>query len=240
MSELRERGWMMLPVRYPDPLGTLEWFKSAPSHSGANYDEGGRPAGPGDQFTCYHPHTVLMAGALDVFNDDLVLDIVKEWLGREPVLYSVNAWWSHVAETPSKPNVQYFHRDTDDRRFLALFTYLTDVSDGDGAQQIVEGSHDLPFPYTMGEAFSDYCEKNYKPTTIIGPPGTMFITNPRSIHRGLVPKKRPRLMMWARYGYGSNSNSIDRFCRPLPASLIGAVPTPRLRHVNQLIVDYKA
>ena len=42
------------------------------------------------------------------------------------------------------PNVQYFDRDDDDWRFVTLFTYVTDVGDGEGPHQIIPYSHTLP------------------------------------------------------------------------------------------------
>lgn len=249
LATLRARSWVMLPRRFPRPAVARRWLQACPALAGANAEEGGASVrlseltGP---FACYHPHDILRApGVMRAFNSQSVLDLVGAFLGCKPVLYSVNAWWSFPGE-PRMVNVQFLHRDDDDSRpFVAMFTYLTDVAAQDGPHQIIEGSHDpsrFPadtFANTMGEGFSAEMERRYGPTSITGPAGAMFLSNTTAIHRGLAPSRSPRLMLWARYGHGPNSNSMDKYCPPIAASKVPeAIDTPALRAVNRLIVDY--
>jgi hypothetical protein len=68
----------------------------------------------------------------------------------------------------------------------------------------------------------------------------MFLVNTLALNRGLVPSSTPRLMLWARYGLGPNTNSADLEQRPLcRAQLATALPdTPRNRYVNRLLFEF--
>ncbi len=68
----------------------------------------------------------------------------------------------------------------------------------------------------------------------------MFLVNTLAIHRGLTPTKKPRLMAWARYGMGPNTNSLDLEQGPLAYRQIGSPleDTPRNRYVNRLLFEF--
>src|SRR5258708_35767445 len=80
------------------------------------------------------PHVV------DIFNDPRLIDLIEEYLGCVPTLYSLNGWWSFPANRPELIHSQYFHRDIDDWRFLTLFLYLTHVATLGGPHQAITGS----------------------------------------------------------------------------------------------------
>lgn len=170
----------------------------------------------------YTPQQVLRApGLLDLFNDPRIIDRVAAFLGKPPVLYSVNAWWSLVKDEAAGAYSQFFHRDIDDDRFLVLFLYLTDVGMDGGPHQVQRED---------GEIIS-----------CLGIAGTMWLVNTLALHRGLLPTAHPRLVCWARYGYGPNKNSVDKYgvaphpVRELPTMMTG---TPSERHVNSLLVAF--
>ena len=206
------------------------------------------------------PHLV------DFFNHPAIVDFIEQALGCVPTLYSVNAWWSFPARTPTDRGAQYFHRDTDDWRFVTLFLYLTDVDAGAGPHQLVAGSHtlegteallararaagaaDVPFDALdsfknfFGVDFSARCERLFGGSTIdiAGDAGTIFTANTLALHRGLVPTQAPRLIAWARYGLGPNTNSVDLEQAPVAFSDIASrlADTPRNRYVNRLLIDF--
>jgi hypothetical protein len=218
------------------------------------------------QLAGYTPDQLLrIPGLVDLFNRPDVVDFVEEYLGCVPTLYSINAWWSFPASKPALAFVQYFHRDTDDWRFCSVFTYLTDVDAAGGPHQIISGSQTLTgmqhlvdraraegrdssdfdaadsFVTSLGERFSQRCERLFSDsiTTVTGPAGTMFLANTLALHRGLLPRS-PRLMIWARYGLGPNSNSADLEQGPLSRSQIvtSLADTPRNRYVNRLMFEF--
>jgi hypothetical protein len=219
------------------------------------------------QLAGYTMDQVLRAPYLtDLFNFPPIVDFIELYLGCVPTLYSVNAWWSFPAPSPKQTNVQYFHRDNDDWRFCALFLYLTDVNIRTGPHQIIAGSHTLAgmqglveqarrkkldvagfdvarsFTHFFGEDFSQRCETLFADATVnvVGTAGSMVLVNTKGLHRGLLPQEAPRLMAWARYGLGPNTNSADLEQGPLARVQVRTeLPdTPRNRYVNRLLFEY--
>lgn len=208
------------------------------------------------------PHLV------DFFNQPAIVDFIEEAFGCVPTLYSLNAWWSFPATSPTGDGMQRFHRDTDDWRFLTLFIYLTDVDGDAGPHQLVTGSHTLQGMTGLLEGvrarnpgeqvidprqsfevetyfrptFSTFVENQLRDSTVNigGPAGTVFIANTVAIHRGLMPTAKPRLIVWARYGLGCNTNSADLEQGPLARILANsAMPdTLRNRYINRLLFEF--
>lgn len=110
----------------------------------------------------------------------LVWPVVYDYLGAEARLYSANAFWTRPG-AHVRPDIQEFHTDPDDTRFVALFVYLTDVlKPEDGAHQIKDrfgGVH-----------------------TVLGPAGTAFLADTSQPHRGIKPTTGERGIAWLRWG----------------------------------------
>ena len=235
---LNARGFVELPMRpYVDDM--RHWFTHQTTHPGPHIYS------PSPGFGGYRMDQVLRCpGMVDLFNDPMLLGLVETWLGCTPTLYSVNAWWSYPGTEPRLINSQYFHRDTDDWRFVTLFVYLTSVDDTSGPHQIVEGSHTEDWSEVSGKGpdFSGKIEATHADLirTITGPAGTMFLCNTTALHRGLMPSSRSRLVAWARYGLGPNTNSADLEQGPLARCQIPSeMPdTPRNRYINRLLFDF--
>ena len=270
LAQLRDKSHVQVPITLTNIEELHRYFADQPVHKGANalsFD--GRPkslAAARSDFSmaAYSAETVMRApGLIDAMNNPRLLHLIEEYLGCVPTLYSVNAWWSFVAPRPEMTNVQFFHRDTDDWRFLTLFIYLTDVGPDGGPHEVIPGSHSMDgmksllkgipfwrpkmdleksFIDDMGEDFSLACEQYFKSAAVqlTGPAGSMHLVNTMALHRGVVPTGKDRLVVWARYGLGSNTNSADLERGPLsvrfvPTDLQG---TPRERYVNRLLIDF--
>jgi hypothetical protein len=217
---------------------------------------------------CYRWQDVVRApGLMDQLNDPRLIDFIEAYLGCVPTLYAVNAFWSFPAEQPQLYYQQHFHRDTDDWRFLALFIYLTDVDDESGPHQVVPGSATLDgtlalaggsawnpfnaarkfarqsFTNSMGEEFSALCDRfvAHKAANVVGPAGSMFLVNTLALHRGLMPTKKSRLVLWARYGLDPPASLPPPI--PVADKQTGLAPfhfpaTPRNRYINRLLFDF--
>lgn len=63
----------------------------------------------------------------------------------------------------------------------------------------------------MGEEFSSPCEQHFKSSAmqLTGTAGSMYLVNTLALHRGVVPTRTDRLVVWARYELGPNTNSAD-------------------------------
>ena len=90
----------------------------------------------------------------------------------------------------------------------------------------------------MGAEFADQCERYFgsKATSIVGAAGSMFLVNTLALHRGLMPTKKPRLVIWARYGLDPPASLA------LPVKSARAfsklADTPRNRYVNRLLFEF--
>ena len=137
------------------------------------------------------PHVLALA------NDPAVLRIATAYLGCKPTLSSVGLRWSFPG-TGEAEDIQCFHRDPDDWRFLKLFVYLTDVDAGSGPHVFVAGSHRTAGRlrerlYTTEEIERRHGRESVR--AIAGPCGTSFFADTYGIHRGAVPTTRPRLIL---------------------------------------------
>jgi len=143
-------------------------------------------AQPAGSSTCWAPEDVLRAPYFFEFALKFAGD-VNEYLGQPGLLYSVNAFTTYPLNGPPNPDIQDWHRDKDDVRFMALFVYLTDVLyENAGAHLFQEGTQ-------HGAEHGITC-------AICGPAGTAFLADTRGIHMGVRPAYVPRTMAWARWG----------------------------------------
>ncbi|MBK1659712.1 phytanoyl-CoA dioxygenase family protein [Paracraurococcus ruber] len=135
---------------------------------------------------------------LDLANHPAVLALAEAYLGCRPTLSSIGLRWS-LPRPHRCDDVQHFHRDPDDWRFLKLFLYLTDVDARNGPHIYVHGSHRRggrvrARPYAAAEA-----ARFGAVTPVFGPAGTCFVADTWGIHAGAVPLDRPRLLLQAQY-----------------------------------------
>ncbi len=213
MEQLRNKGWARFPFTI-DPKPVRDYLETQEKFRGPHIR-----ANMYDAFLCFHPMSVIRAPILmDLFNRREVIDLMRAWIGQTPCLYSINCWWSLAGKDPQCWHNQEWHVDTDEDNFLCLFVYLTDVDMDGGPQQV--GTED---------------------NSILGPAGTVFVTNTLHTHRGLAPTKLPRLCCWARYGTGPNTNSADLDeVTPVPVAEIPTqmTGTAEEREINRLLIDF--
>lgn len=155
-----------------------------------------------------------------------VLSIVEQFLGAPPTLSVLMLMWSFVNDDPAK-FMQLYHRDSDDYRFCKLFVYLSDVDDDldgphiyvsrSGAQSDVSKKLDElkldehTKATRLKTIFAGFPDHRYDETLIhevfppdqrirhLGKKGTSIIENTWGIHRGLPPKRKPRLLLQAQF-----------------------------------------
>lgn len=138
-----------------------------------------------------------------------------------PVAFSMNAFWTRPGPAGSRPDIQEFHEDRDDTRFLALFCFLTDVMEPD------DGPQDLRGP-------------DGTVRTIYGPAGTLFLADTSRPHRGRKPTSRERGLAWYRWGVSDIPPAYqwDKNTPIAAAELGDRYPTdPHLRKSIELIAS---
>jgi hypothetical protein len=109
-------------------------------------------------------------------------------------------------------------------------------------EQVVDPQQSFEVETYFRPTFSAFVENQLRDSTVDigGPAGTVFIANTVAIHRGLMPTAKPRLIVWARYGLGCNTNSADLEQGPLARILANsAMPdTLRNRYINRLLFEF--
>jgi hypothetical protein len=136
-----------------------------------------------------------------LINAPEVLSLAGAYLGCCPTLSSVGLRWSFPSNAEAS-DVQRFHRDPDDWRFVKLFVYLTDVDESSGPHVYVQGSHRANVEIRARSHDLAQIEKRFGPDaakTVMGPRGTAFMADTAGIHMGKPPSDRPRLMLIAQY-----------------------------------------
>lgn len=131
---------------------------------------------------CYCVHTTEALLAPHLLERALSLtDVAARYLGLDPpILYSTNAFWTRPGPRAARGDIQGFHKDEDDDRFLAMFTLLTDVLAPD------DGAHELVGP-------------DGHTRQVMGYAGTIFLADTSYSHRGIKPTKTERGIHWFRW-----------------------------------------
>ena len=183
IAELQSRGIVDLrPMAGAED--TMTFLEGCPRYPGHVKGASVAPHQPGNS-TCWAPSDVLRAPSFFEFALGLT-EVAREYLGQEPLLYSVNAFTTYPIAGPMNPDIQEWHRDRDDERFLALFVFLSDVtSTDDGASLFMQGTH-------------NGAEDGAVHITL-GPVGTAFLADTRGLHMGVRPTRSPRTLAWARW-----------------------------------------
>jgi hypothetical protein len=183
---------------------------------------------PADKnFACYGyldlwsgPHVVELA------TQDRLVDLAHAYLGCAPTLYSLNAYWV-LPERLADPQFQAFHRDIEDCKSLAIFVRLTPVdTPEEGSGHYVETSHDVPcleaslradgvgtkIDYLLSGPFvAPMAMRLFGRTArrFHGPAGSSYAIDPYGLHRTVVPRSRPQLLLELRFGTFFNERLYD-------------------------------
>jgi hypothetical protein len=207
-----------------------------------------------DIWSC--PHVIEAASR------DAIVDLAQGYLGCTPTLYSINAFWSLPNSTPHKAT-QLFHRDLEDARSIVVFTLLTAVDEPDeGAHYYVERSHDLrtfePLMKARGAGSDDMQGLFARDGAVVasnsmrwfeesarrfdGPAGHSFCIDGYGLHRALVPRSRPRLLLWFRFGNFFNTNAyrltLPHMQQDVVKRILSRIPaTPRHRYVFRYMME---
>lgn len=134
---------------------------------------------------------------LEIANDITLLNYVTEFFGALPSVDYIGAWWSLPNENLSL--TQSYHRDIDTLHSLKFFVYLTDVDENSGPHMYLEGSSNSNFVSTKDRMHTDEeVLESFSADTLrylIGPMGHCFLADTFGLHKGLLPKNAPRLVL---------------------------------------------
>lgn len=219
LEEFNQNGFTMLPPLSAGQVAdVIAHLKSRPVRPGSHVWHAARTPRPwGDALVetvlCWHHYDVLSAPHL-LKHALAWTNLAGQIVGRDPpILYSINAFCTRPASY-IRPDIQDWHRDSDDIKFVPLFAYLTDGN----AQSI---RHD------DGREF-----------TIDGPAGTAFFSNTMLNHKGHPPTQE-RILFWSRWGVSEPPASYtwDKL-HPVPSEGIPDYPLdPRQRESLRFLVS---
>lgn len=157
---------------------------------------------PADSNNVHIQDVELIPEVIAIANHPIVLGMVGRYLGCQPTIDDILAWWS-LPGRPVPREEQLFHRDQDSIRFLKLFIYLSDVGESDGPHVFVRGSHQSNVLLDPGKRFSDeevVAATNGDDThRFVGNFGTTFLEDTFGLHKGSMPELGTRLILQVRY-----------------------------------------
>lgn len=145
-------------------------------------------------------HLLSMPDILLAANNELLLNVIGQYLNCKPTLSNVCAWKSFASNERAVASENY-HRDSDDMRFLKVFVYLTDVDENAGPHVYIEESHKAE-SFLKVKRYSDIeVEKAFpdKKRIMLGKSGECFIEDTFGLHRGFPPRKTNRILLQFEY-----------------------------------------
>ncbi|WP_334188575.1 phytanoyl-CoA dioxygenase family protein [Noviherbaspirillum sp.] len=141
------------------------------------------------------PHILALA------NSPSLLRIASSYIGCKPTISALGLRWSFPSMATGT-DVQAFHRDSDDWRYMKILVYLTDVDDQAGPHMFVKGTHTARLSARLQHyKDADIQEKYGSERTMIatGKAGFGFAVDTSGIHKGQVPVRDARLMLQIQY-----------------------------------------
>ena len=205
VDKFKSEGILMLdPLTSSQVDDVLTYLKSKPVFCGRHVVQGDTKFSTWDEakasnVLCWKLGDVVTAPHL-LERALATIDFAAEYLGTPtPYLYSMNIFVTRPGQAV-RPDIQDWHRDTDDKKFLPMFFYLTDV--GPDARQELRVDDRV--------------------CAIEGPRGTTFFSDTMREHRGLKPQHTERIIGWARWGVSNPPPSYtwDKLSA-IPAAALG-------------------
>jgi hypothetical protein len=172
-----------------------------------------------------------------------LLDLALAQFAHAPVVHTPTLYWTCRPATPTDARTdallaRNFHMDFDGVQALRVHLYLTDVDDDHAPMQYVRASHRVgALRGREMHAADDALDEDAviarfgaaAVTTVTGPAGTTFVTDPRGLHRGTAPVAGDRLFLVMPIQAGAFAGYVRRV-RTLPvrdAAFGGLVDEPQ-------------
>jgi hypothetical protein len=138
---------------------------------------------------------------LELANRPSLLRLATSYIGCKPTISALGLRWSFPGAGIAT-DVQAFHRDLEDWRYLKILVYLTDVDEEAGPHVYVRGSHLTKSSIRFQQYRDAEIQEKYgteKTVVATGKAGFGFAVDTSGIHKGAVPEREPRLMLQIQY-----------------------------------------
>ncbi len=150
----------------------------------------------------YHLRDIIACPyIMELANSPLLLGLATRYIGCKPTISALGLRWS-FPEPAGDSQLQAFHRDSEDWRYLKVLVYLTDVGDGAGPHVYLRGSHLTRAPVRLRFHSDEEIDSAYardRLVTATGARGFGFAVDTAGIHKGAAPSATARLMLQIQY-----------------------------------------
>lgn len=155
--------------------------------------------------TGYYDNTALLCSAIQYLESDpILLTIATQYLESESIHEESQLWWNFPVESTvyeRRRSAQRFHRESETRRCLQFFFYITNVDLCSSPHICVRGSHHSkslsglyrPKEFSYQEIVQHYGYQSLVP--ICGKVGSGFVEDPRCFHKKAPPSSQERLTL---------------------------------------------
>lgn len=175
--------------------------------------------------SCYgQQRLVSNSEILSMALNPCLIDLVEQYLGCAPTIYSVNCFYSKAGSRGSSIGTQNYHRDLDDFRFLTLFVYLNDVGEKNG-----------PHCYKKGSHVSN--DGDGEEVILTGYAGDAFLADSYGFHKGMNLEESDRTMLWIRYGMYDNEMHYHDKNDTTRADFRTLVMSDREKYITRLLFN---
>ncbi|MES2742031.1 MAG: phytanoyl-CoA dioxygenase family protein [Pseudomonadota bacterium] len=150
----------------------------------------------------YHLRDIIACPhIMELANSPLLLGLATRYIGCKPTISAIGLRWS-FPEPAGSSQLQAFHRDSEDWRYLKVLVYLTDVGSSAGPHVYLRGSHLTRAPVRLRFHSDQEIDNAYTPEQLVtatGMRGFGFAVDTAGIHKGAAPSGEARLMLQIQY-----------------------------------------
>jgi hypothetical protein len=151
-----------------------------------------------------------------IAHDTAIVEVVKGYLGVEPILHSTALFWTLPDESGEATYPETFHYDVGDFKTVCVCFYLTNVALDSAPHVAIAGTHkSKSLPCLINPFMTDeYADRRFgsRVTTFIGEAGTGFFEDQATQHKRLVGVK-PRLALFVSYTLCRKPDTVPGSCR---------------------------
>jgi len=146
-----------------------------------------------------------------IAHDTAIVEVVKLYLGVEPILHSTTLFWTLPNKSGKATYPETFHYDVGDFKSVCVCFYLTDVAFDSAPHVAIAGTQKSKSLLRLINPFmtNEYAARRFgsRVTTFIGEAGTGFFEDQVTQHKRLVCVK-PRLALFVNYTLSRKPDTV--------------------------------
>lgn len=147
-----------------------------------------------------------------VARDTAIMEVVKRYLGVEPILHSTTLFWTRPNKSGEASYPETFHYDVSDFKGVNVCFYLTDVGLESAPHVAIAGTHKRKSLLRLINPFmtDEYASERFgsRVTTFTGEKGMGFFEDLLTQHKRLACSK-PRLALFVNYTIRRKSDTVQ-------------------------------